>query len=487
MHSLHGGAFFFPMQLGSPTRLRKVQVAKAVVVLLLTTPPAIAQNTPPPLPTLNLDSYPAAMRDSVAEAYRTATTRKTDADAVGRLARLLHAWEQWEAAHDAYARAQALAPRAFDWHYLDAVVLQRLARPREAATRLEAAIAVAPNYLAARVKLAEALFDAGKLDESRRVFEGLIREPAAEPAAHFGLGRVDAAEGRHDEAAGHFARAIALVPEWGAAHYALALSLRALGRRDEARRALERHAQYGPRWPAIEDRVLAGVEILRDDAGALLRRGQRLAETGDLKGAIDAYEAALARDLSLAVAHANLIKLYGSAGNWDKAESHYQAALKAGHNLADVHYDHGFLLALQSKWDQAAEAYGRAIAINPLYAEAHNNLGQVLERTRRFDAALDSYRHAVASQPAFRLARFNAGRMLVALGRPADAIAELAQIVEPRDAESPRYLFALSVAHIRAGHRDEGLKWAADAKRLATEYGQTELAAAIERELASLK
>ena len=47
---------------------------------------------------------------------------------------------------------------------------------------------------------------------------------------------------------------------------------------------------------------------------------------GDLAGAIDAHEAALARNPSLAQAHANLISLYGRTGQWAKAE----AALQGG-------------------------------------------------------------------------------------------------------------------------------------------------------------
>ena len=46
--------------------------------------------------------------------------------------------------------------------------------------------------------------------------------------------------------------------------------------------------------------------------------------------------------------------------------------------------------------------------------------------------------------------------MLIALGRPDDAVAELRRLTEPRDAEAPRYLFALSTAHVRAGQKAEG-------------------------------
>jgi tetratricopeptide (TPR) repeat protein len=448
---------------------------------------SVAQTTVPPLPQLALDTYPAAARDAIARAHRQATGQSTNAETVGELGRVLHAWEQWDGAHEAYSRAQALAPRAFEWPYLDGVVLQRLARHAEAASQLRQALAVSPDYLPARVKLAESLLEADDLEASQRAFEALIREPAAEPAAAFGLGRIAAIRGRHDAAIDHLQRAVALFPEWGAAHYALALSYRALGRRDEAQRALERHAQNGARWPALQDTVLAGANALRDDARANVQRGLKLAERGDLEGAIAAHEAALALEPSLAEAHANLIGLYGRARNFASAEQHYGAVVRLGVNLSTAHYDYGVLLGLQDKWDLAAEAYRRAIAVNPLYAEAHHNLGQVLERQRQLDAAADAYRRAVDSQPTLRVARFNLGRMLVALGRPDAAIAELEQLTEPRDSEAPRYLFALATAHVRAGHRDVGIRWATEARELALQHGQDTLAAAIARDLASLK
>ena len=108
---------------------------------------------------------------------RIARPRAHDADAerTGALGRVLHAWEQWDAAHQAYARAQARAPRTFDWPYLDGVVLERRARPLEAAARFEAAVALSPGYLPARLKLAESLLDAGRLEDSRRLFVGADR------------------------------------------------------------------------------------------------------------------------------------------------------------------------------------------------------------------------------------------------------------------------------------------------------------------------
>jgi tetratricopeptide (TPR) repeat protein len=481
---------FFFARFAGPRVIRLVRLHSFIPLVILVVATAVrasAQSPLPALPRLALDTYPPMARDRISKAYKDAIARPSDVAAIATLARVLHAWDLWEPAHESYTRCQSLAPANLECQYLDALVLQRLARHADAAGRFKQALAAKPGYLPARVGLAEALLEANDYGESRPMFESLIAEAPAAPAAEFGLGRIDAARGAHDRAVEHFQRAIGLFPEFGPAYYALALSYRAMGRVDDARSALAKHAQYGARWPALEDPVRDSVAALRDDAAATLRRGVRFAETGDITQAIAAHEAALAKDPSLAQAHANLIRLYGQAGNWAKAEEHYRAAVALGGELSEAHYDYGVLLSLQEKWDLAADAYRKALALNPAYVQAHNNLGQILERQREFEAAAGEYRQAVEGQPTFRLARFNLGRMLLALGRNDEAIAELQKLLQPQDSETPRYMFGLSAAYLRAGQRDQAVKWATEARRLALEYGQQELAAIIERDLAKIK
>jgi tetratricopeptide (TPR) repeat protein len=465
---------------------RSVSLWLIWTLLALPTGPS-AQAGPPPLPQLVFDTYPPAARDAIARVHQAAIARPSDVGAVRSLAETLHAWEQWEAAHQAYLRCQALSPGGVECHYLDAVVLRRLALVDDAARQFKQAVSLESGYLPARVGLAETTFEAGALDESRRLFETLVGDGRAAPAAELGLGRLDAAAGDHNRAIAHFDRAIALFPEFGAAYYGLALSYRALGRTADAERALARHAQFGARWPALEDPLRDKVLALRDDPAALLARGVKLAEAGDVAGAINAHESALRANPSLVQAHANLISLYGRAGDFVKAEEEYRTVVALGGDLSEAHYDYGVLLSLQDKWDLAAGAYREALALNPSNVRARNNLGQVLERQRNFAAAAEEYRKAVESQPTFRLARLNLGRMLIATARNEDAIIELQKLSQPQDAETPRYVFALSVAYLRAGKKEEAIKWATEARRLALEYGQSELAATIERDLAKLK
>src|SRR5439155_13466545 len=158
--------------------LRTPQSAIQVCALVF----SLAQITP--------DAFPPQMRDALSRAYAAAVSRPTDVGAVGTLARMLHAWDQLGAAHETYLRAQALAPAAFEWLYLDGVALQRLARPAEAAESFDRALRRSPDYLPVRVKLAEALLDSGNLDRAEQMYAALAREPAAEPIAEFGLGRI---------------------------------------------------------------------------------------------------------------------------------------------------------------------------------------------------------------------------------------------------------------------------------------------------------
>ena len=442
---------------------------------------------PPALPRLAPETFPAASREAISRQYKEALARPNDAAAVGALGRLLQAWEQWDAAHAAYVRAHALAPAVLDWPYLDAIVLQRLVRQREAVDALRQALSVNAEYLPARLRVAEVLLEAGDLQESRKLFEPLVAVPATEPAALVGLGRIAAAEGRHEDAVRAFERAVGLFPELGAAYYGLARSYRALGRTADAERAVSQHAQFGARWPRLDDPVLGSVVAVREDARATLQRGISLSAAGDVAGAIEAHTTALARDPSLVQAHVNLVGLYGRARDWAKAEEHYRTAVAKGFNNAEMHYDYAVVLGLQGQWDGAEAAYRKALEVNPLHVQSRNNLGQILERRRDFDGALAEYRQALEAQPTFRLARFNLGRMLLVKGDSRQAIAAFEALQEPVDAETPRYLFALSTALVRAGKVEDGRRAGAEAQQLAVKFGQTEFARAIAAELAKLK
>jgi len=439
------------------------------------------------LPPLRLDALPAVLRDRVAAAYRKAEAEPARADASGSVAMLLHAYDQFDVAEPWYRHAAQLDPAAFDWAYLLGVVRAERGRYEEAARSLSDAVSKRPRDVPARLKLAEVLLARSDLDASAALCEEILKERPETPQAHYGLGRIEATRGRPAAAVERFRRATELFPGYGAAYYALGLAYRDLGPADEARAALEAYAAHRMEAPPLDDPVLARVRQLKTGALARLAEGVRLGKAGDVEGSIREHEAALAADPGLAQAHANLIAVYGRLGRWDKAEEHYRAAIALGPGLAEAHYDYGVLLVQQRRPQEAAEAFERALAISPNYAAAHNNLGNMLEAEGRTVEAESHYRAAIANDPTYRLARFNLGRMLVAQQKHTEAIAEMEKTLEPEDAETPRYLYALAAAWVRAGDREKGLRYGKEAQQKATALGQTELAATIARDLRRLE
>jgi len=441
----------------------------------------------PPAPPLALDTLPAAARERVAAAHQRAATEPGSADAAGSVAMLLHSYDQLELAEAWYRRAVVLDPAAFDWAYLLGVVQAERGLQQDAARSLRDAVEKGPRDVPARLKLADVLLASGELDASAALYEELLKEHPESPQVHHGAGRVEAVRGRPAAAAERFRRATELFAGFGAAYYALGLAYRDLGRADDARAALQLYEAHRMEAPPLDDPVLARVRQLKTGPLARLAEGVRLGKEGDVEGARREHEAALQADPSLAQAHANLISLYGRLGRPAEAEEHYRAAVALSPGLAEAHYDYGVLLVQQRRTREAAEAFARALAINPNYAAAHNNLGNMLEAEGRTAEAESHYRAAIANDPTYRLARFNLGRVLVSQQKNAEAIAELEKTLVPEDDETPRYLYALAAAWVRAGDRAKGLQYGRQAQEKATARGQTELAATIARDLHSLE
>jgi tetratricopeptide (TPR) repeat protein len=455
-----------------------------LLALLLYAAPAAE---PPALPPQALDTLPAAARERVAATYQRAAADPASAEASGSVAMLLHSYDQFDLAEAWYRRAAALDAAAFDWAYLLGVVQAERGRQEDAARSLRDAVEKRPRDVPARLRLADLLLALGDLDASAALCDALLKDHPDLPQAHHGAGRIEAARGRPAAAVEQFRRATELFAGYGAAYYALGLAYRDLARPEDARTALQLYEAHRMEAPPFDDPVLARVRQLKTGALALLAEGVRLGRDGDLEGARREHEAALAADPSLAQAHANLISIYGRLGQADKAEEHYRAAVALGPGLAEAHYDYGVLLVQLRRTREAAQAFERALAINPNYAAAHNNLGNMLEAEGRAAEAESHYRAAIANDPTYRLARFNLARTLVAQRKPAEAVVELEKTLVPEDDETPRYLYALAAAWVRAGDRAKGLEYGRQAQEKAAARGQTELAATIARDLRSLE
>jgi tetratricopeptide (TPR) repeat protein len=437
----------------------------------------------PELPQLVFDNFAPEIREQLRKAYAAAQASPRDAEAAGRLGMTLHTYEELAPAAICYERARRLTPDEFRWVYYYAVVQAALGKHAEAINAFKDALRQRPDHLPSQLRLADSLLAAGQLTESQEVYETVIKKNPGVANAHYGLGRIKASSGDQAAAAAHFQKAIELFPEYAAAHYALGLALRNSGETARAQEHLALSQKHKLSRPRLEDPLIDAIAELNVAGAETLKRAVILESAGKMPESIAEHERALSINPQLAQAHINLISLYGRTGQFDKAEKHYQAAVALNPNLADCHYNYGVLLAGQERYAEAARAFYRSLQINQFNAEAHHNYAVMIEREGRLDEAAEHYRRAIENKPDHRFAHFHLGRILVNQGKATEAIEHFLKTLTPEDENTARFTYALGATYVRAGEKQKGIDFLRKALKLANEWGQTQVAKSIERDI----
>ena len=457
-----------------------------ILFMMLTFLPQNPRAALPPLPEIVISSYGEETRSQISKAVDEVRLRPRDAAANGRLAMILHAYEEYEAAEVCYRRVRQLDPE-MRWVYLQGLIETQLGRHAAAVTTFSEAIRLDPAWWPARLRLAESHYILGQFAESRRLLEKLAGEQQEQALIHYQLGRTLSALREFDRASAAYRRAVELSPYFGSAHYGLAMALRELDRRDEAAGHLRLSQQYKLISPILNDRIEKEMRAFNLGAATHLRRGVEFDSAGRIDEAIAEHEKALTINPRFEQVRLNLLTLYARAGRAEKAEAQYQAILEINPNLAESHYNYGVMKAEARDFPKATVAFERCLKINPYHAQAHYNLGRLREIEQGYDAALDHYRQAVELEPAYREARFELARMQIYKGRLAEAIVTLENALRPVDEQTPRLTYALAIACARHGERERALSLMTQARQQAQTFKQTELLTAIERDLKILE
>jgi tetratricopeptide (TPR) repeat protein len=201
------------------------------------------------------------------------------------------------------------------------------------------------RLVAAFLRKAVALRQAGKLAESIGPLEQAIAADPAAPHLHYDLGMTLQQCHRHREAAASLQRAAALKPDYGKACYALGISLQSLGGNEGAIVALRRAIELSPKLAGAHGRL-----------GQLLYLEQRYTEA---------------------------------------QESFRRAAAAAPHTTFGRVCEAGVLIA-KEKFADAAQLLRRAVARDPGNFEAIVALAEVLSYMGEFEASIAQYERALA-------------------------------------------------------------------------------------------
>jgi tetratricopeptide (TPR) repeat protein len=258
----------------------------------------------------------------------------------------------------------------------DAGVLLRRGQLSLALSRLEAAVAVAP-------------------DRSE---------------AHRMLGVAYWADGQHEKSLAQLRAAIRLVPDDERSRTALADVLMDIGRLAEAEQALAETVQTIP-----------------DSGPAHYRLGQLYQIQSLLAPAIRELETAVALDplVGLDRLYETIGGLYVSQANFDRAVDAYVKRVDVNPNNPDAHRKLGEIYFLQGRNDEALAEFTAALLIDPRSSGALAAASQVYVRMGRYAEALDTSRQALALDAGHNEARYALATSLLRLGRTAEGKSEL--------------------------------------------------------------
>lgn len=116
-----------------------------------------------------------------------------------------------------------------------------------------------------------------------------------------------------------------------------------------------------------------------------------------------------------------------NAGQPDLALSAYDALLARSPGNVDVLLGRGIVHARLGRWQESERDLRAAAAASPAYADVWSALGDMYLWSDRPDKAADAYRRLIALRPGDAAAYVGRGRALRALGRNAEARADLDQ------------------------------------------------------------
>ncbi len=165
---------------------------------------------------------------------------------------------------------------------------------------------------------------------------------------------------------------------------------------------------------------------------------------------------ALQLDNMLASAHAVLARERLQAWDWSAAESEAKRAVELEPNNADWHFWRAAVLATLGRHDQSIAEARAGIDLDPVSPIVGSGLSWMYHLAGQFDDALREAQHVLSYEPNFAIAHSRVGEALVALGKPAEAIAPFRRALEASGG-SPDMLALLGHAQARAGRQADAL------------------------------
>lgn len=390
----------------------------------------VVENLPRPP---DVRSRPSELQFRLAQADSAARGYLHSASALAELSRLYHANGFFAEANVCYEGLRRVEPNNARWPHLEASILAGSGQLEEARPLFAKAVALAPGYLPARLRLADTMLKANQATEAAKIYAEVLARQSDEPYALLGLARCAVAGGDWEKAREYTRRSATAHPDFGDGLIFGATVAEHFG--DPAGAAALRARASSLESIAIPDPWLDGV----------------------IDDCYDSYRLSVAAAVALA------------QGNPTTAERWLLRAIDFSPKPAAYHRQLGNLY-VRLKNDRAARQHFQdATRLEPTDSDAWAFLVNLLNSTGDRAAAYQAVTTGLVSCPDSRALHYAYGHMLTEDGRFPQAMAELraAKRLQPNEANA---YVDLALIHFQLGQVESGVAEMRDALKVQPDH-----------------
>ncbi|MBK8231837.1 MAG: tetratricopeptide repeat protein [Candidatus Eisenbacteria bacterium] len=320
----------------------------------------------------------------------------------------------------------------------------------------------------AHAKLGLSLREQGRIDEAALQFERALASGYRYPDLHYLLARIHEEKGDHSGAEARCRRALEINAEYHEARATLAIALGRQGRHPEALAELRVLADSGFALPArlnldltthLDEEVLRELRQHSDrrkESQEHLHRALDAYNRADLSGAIEEMRLAVEQRPTYADLHCKLGILYVESGALELAERAFRRALEINPRYVEARLQLGLVHLRSGRLEIAAEELRAAHGAEPQYPDLALYLALASLRNGEVTHARELLTRALEQNPHFHRARYLLALVLAADGNSEAALAELERAIAG-DSNLVRGAHDLAYTYLQRGDRERSL------------------------------